>query len=123
MTIRQFTPLAEKAFNLRAADIGRPLSNIKHNLAFPGLGPFLAEVIDTVSVREQETQDRDGHWFLLRARPYLTQDNKIDGAVVMLVDINALKKSEEQIKETRDYTAAIVESVPPCWSWTRTCAC
>lgn len=41
----------------------------------------------------------------------MTQDNKIDGAVLVLVDIDALKQSEEQAKAARDYNEAIVRTV------------
>ena len=113
LTIRRFTPQAEKLFNLLATDVGRPLGGIKHNLDFPDLEQFIAEVIDTVSVREREVQDKDGHWYVLRVRPYLTLDNKIDGAVLMLVDINALKQTEQEISRARDFAQAVIESVPP----------
>jgi len=52
-------------------------------------------VIDTVRVKELEVQDGDGRWFALRLRPYRTIDNRIDGAVLMLVDIDAIKRNQE----------------------------
>src|SRR5438552_16272864 len=111
LTIRRFTPLAEKELNLLATDIGQPISRIKTNLDFPGLEALIAEVIETASVRQTELQDKTGHWYSLRVRPYLTIDNKVDGAVLVLVDIDALKRSEAQIKEARDYATSIVETV------------
>src|SRR5439155_10308475 len=113
LTVRRFTPTAGKIFNLLAGDVGRPLFGIKHRLDFPELEKFIAEVIDTMSVREREVQDKDGRWYSMRALPYLTLENKIDGAVVMLVDIDKLKRREQQIRDAHDYAAAIVESVPP----------
>ncbi len=101
LTIRRFSPLAEKAFNLRASDVGRPIGNLKHDIDFPGLEPFLAQVIDTAHSEEREVQDRQGRWYLLRARPYLTLDNKIDGVTLVLVDINALKLSERAAETAR----------------------
>lgn len=112
LKIRRITPLAEKTFNLLASDLGRPLSDIRHNLAFPGLADFIAESIRTVSVREQEMQDAAGNWHVLRVRPYVTLDNKVDGAVVVLVDINVLKAAEQKIREARDFAEAIIDSVP-----------
>ncbi|MGA2657014.1 MAG: PAS domain-containing protein [Verrucomicrobiota bacterium] len=73
---------AEKVFNLLAGDAGRPLSDIRHNLAFSGLEQFIAEAIGTISAQEREVQDTAGNWYVLRVRPYLTLDNKIDGAVL-----------------------------------------
>lgn len=106
LTVRWFTPLAERVFNLLSSDVGRPLSAIRHNLSFPELEKLLSEVIDTVSMREIEIQDRDGHWYLLRARPYMTLDKKIDGAVLVLTDIDEVKRAEE----ARAQLAAIVDS-------------
>src|SRR5262249_42953716 len=71
----------------------------------------IAEVIDTLTVKELEVQDREGHWYSLRVRPYVTEDNKIDGAALVAVDIDMLKRSLEQLKQARDYAEAIVETV------------
>ncbi|HJP90427.1 MAG TPA: chemotaxis protein CheB [Pyrinomonadaceae bacterium] len=106
LTVRSFTPAAEKVFNLLASDVGRPLSAIRHNLSFPELEKLLSEVIDTVSMRELEVQDRDDRWYLLRVRPYMTVDKKIDGAVLVLTDIDEVKRAEE----ARAQLAAIVDS-------------
>ncbi|HLA75704.1 MAG TPA: EAL domain-containing protein [Gammaproteobacteria bacterium] len=112
LTIRRFTPLAEKAFNLLASDVGRSLSGIRHNLDCPDLEQFVTQVIDTVSVREREVRDQHGHWFALRAHPYLTPDKKIDGAVLVLVDIDVLKKAEREIMQARDYAEATLRTAP-----------
>lgn len=55
------------------------------------------EVIDSVSVRELEVRARNGRWYSLRVRPYRTMDNKIDGAVITLIDIQDLKQVQEQL--------------------------
>src|SRR6185369_1423159 len=64
----------------------------------------------TVSIREREVQDKDGRWYELRARPYVTLDNKVDGVVLMLVDIHALKQGELKIKHARDYAEATLRT-------------
>ena len=97
LRIRRFTPLAEKQFNLIASDVGRPISDIKLNIEVGDLTQILTEVIDSVSVREMEVQDSRGHWFQLRVRPYKTFDNQIDGAVIMLIDVDAFKRTQEAI--------------------------
>jgi two-component system CheB/CheR fusion protein len=98
LRIRRFTPVAEKLFNLIATDIGRPISDIKLNLDVSDLTHLLTEVIDTVTIKELEVQDRQGRWYLLRIRPYRTMENRIDGAVIVLVDIDALKKNQEVLE-------------------------
>ena len=111
LQIRQFTPAVEGIFNLISTDIGRPLSDITHNLNVPNLEQQILEVIRTLNLKAHEIQDRDGRWYDLRIRPYRTIDNKIDGAVLVLVDINDLKRSTAQLMEVRDYAEAIVETV------------
>ncbi|MDZ8053514.1 MAG: chemotaxis protein CheB [Aulosira sp. ZfuVER01] len=109
--IRRFTPVAGRIFNLIATDVGRPLSDINHNLNIPDLEQQILEVIGTLSFKTQEVQDSESHWYDLRIRPYRTIDNKIDGAVVVLVDIDELKRSAEQLRASRDYAEAIVDTV------------
>lgn len=92
LRIRRFTPLAEKVFNLIPTDMGRPISDIKSNLRVADLVALIVAVIDTLTPHEAEVQDQAGHWFLLRIRPYITLDNKIDGASVVLLDIDSIKR-------------------------------
>ncbi len=97
LRIRRFTPLAEKLFNLIASDVGRPISDIKLKFEVGDLPKILEEVIDTVAVKELEVRDPEGRWYQLRVRPYKTFENQIDGAVIMLIDIDTLKKNQEAI--------------------------
>ena len=53
---------------------------------------MIAGVIDTLTPYEGEVRDKDGHWYVLRVRPYVTLDGKIDGASVVLVDIDSIKR-------------------------------
>jgi PAS domain S-box-containing protein len=108
LRIRRFTPAAEKLLNLIPTDVGRPIGDLKLNLDCPDLERLIAEVIDTVSVREIETRDGAGRWHSLRVRPYKTLENKIDGAVVAIVDVDALKVTEQEIVAARDYAEAII---------------
>ncbi len=111
LRIRRFTPFAQQILHLIPTDIGRPLGDINHTLNVPDLEARILTVINTLNSAEQEVQDRDGHWYDLRIRPYRTIDNKIDGAMVMLVDIDALKRGMAQIEYSRNYAQAIVETV------------
>ena len=85
--------------------MGRPLADIKLNLDnLPDLEPLLAEVLDTVSTKECDVCDKHGRWYSLRLHPYKTLDNKIDGVVVVLVDVDAMKRAHA-------YTESIVATV------------
>jgi two-component system CheB/CheR fusion protein len=108
LRIRRITPTAQRVLNLIPADVGRPLSNIKTNLNVAGLEGLLTGVIDRITPVEAEVQDVQGRWYSMRLRPYRTQDNKIEGAVMVLVDIDAIKRSEEPQAVWR----ALVEPIP-----------
>ncbi|PZO42542.1 MAG: histidine kinase, partial [Shackletoniella antarctica] len=111
LSIRRFTPTAAALFNLISTDIGRPLSDINHRLIMSDLESQIVAVISTLNQHSQEVQDQDGRWYDLRIRPYRTLDDRIDGAVLVLVDVDVLKRSTEQLRQARDYAEAIVEMV------------
>src|SRR5262249_22894057 len=98
LRVRRFTPPAEKLFNLIPTDLGRPISDIKPNLQVEDLSGLIASVIDSLTPLEAEVQDREGHWHSLRIRPYVTLDSKIDGASVVLLDIDSIKRALEQLR-------------------------
>jgi two-component system CheB/CheR fusion protein len=93
--LRRFTSAAENILSLTSADLNRPIRNATLGLAIPDLDARLADVIDSLQVVEREVQDAHGRWHLLRIRPYKTLENLIDGAIVMLVDIDALRRAHE----------------------------
>jgi two-component system, chemotaxis family, CheB/CheR fusion protein len=92
LRIRRFTPMAEKVLNLIPTDIGRPFSQISPNIEYPGLQNLIRESIDSITPLECEVHDKQGHWYSLRIRPYKTPDNRIDGAVIALFDIEPPKQ-------------------------------
>jgi two-component system CheB/CheR fusion protein len=92
LRIRRFTPPAERVLNLMARDVGRPIGDVRLRIHTPDLERLVAEVIDTTEAREIEVQSREGTWYSLRIRPCRNADNKIDGAVVALVDIDRLRR-------------------------------
>jgi len=96
-----------KQFHLHLSDLGRPIHAIRHNLDLPDLDTVIEGVIKHVREYEREVQAKDGRWYSLRLRPYLTLDNKVDGAVLVLVDIDASKRSEQEVLSVRDFAEAV----------------
>jgi two-component system CheB/CheR fusion protein len=91
MRIRRFNPSAQRMLNLIPTDLGRPISDIKHTLHLDNLEDVIGEVLETLEVREVEAQDRGGRWQSVRIRPYKTTDNKIDGAVLVVVAVDEFR--------------------------------
>ncbi|MEG4574625.1 CheR family methyltransferase [Microcoleus sp. N3A4] len=111
LQIRRFTPTAQGIFNLIPTDIGRPFSDIRSTLDVPDLEQMILEVIDTLQTQEREVQTLSGSWYNLRIRPYRTTENMIDGVVMVLIDIDGLKRSARTLEEARNYAETIVETV------------
>jgi len=110
LRIRRLTPAAQRAFNLLPTDVGRSLDHIKFSLAVDDIGGVVDQVISSVQPWEREAVDRDNRWWLLRVLPFRTADNRIDGATIVAVDIDQVRRSHEVI-EARDNALAIVQAV------------
>ena len=111
LRIRRFTAGAERMMNVIAADVGRPIGDIKANIDVPDLQEIITRVIATLKGAEREMRDLRGCWYLMHVRPYRTADNRIDGAVIIYYDIDARKRAAEQSEALRRYAEAIVETV------------
>jgi two-component system, chemotaxis family, CheB/CheR fusion protein len=93
LRLRRFTPAAEKLFGLIPADVGRPLGDLRSSFDTSTLEADVLGTIDTMQAKEREVVDREGRFYMLQIRPYRTRENKIDGAVVVLFDVDGLKRA------------------------------
>ncbi|TXK27244.1 PAS domain S-box protein [Pontibacter qinzhouensis] len=91
LIIRKYTPAAARLINLIESDIGRSISQIPDNLQYNSLIEDIKTVILKTSTIEKEVQDKQGLWYQMRILPYITQDRKIDGAIIIFIHINELK--------------------------------
>ena len=118
LTVRHFTPQAEKQFALQAADLGRPIRHIQHNLAFGDptergvdLEALGTEVISNVREQEHQVHDKSGRSLSLSIRPYITLENKVDGVVLVLVDITDRRRAEEAAAHLAAIVAASDDAI------------
>jgi len=96
--IRRFTPAATMLFNLIPADGGRPLSDISPKFTDPDLLPDVAAVLGKFTPIEREVQTQDGRWYLRRALPYRTDDNRIVGVVVTFSEVTERKRAAQELQ-------------------------
>jgi two-component system CheB/CheR fusion protein len=104
--------MAEKVLNLIPGDVDRAIGHINPNIDAPNLEQLIVECMETVSAVEREVQDREGRWYSLRIRPYKSLDNKIDGAVLALIDVNVLKQSEQRVAAAQQFADLVIETSP-----------
>jgi two-component system CheB/CheR fusion protein len=87
LTIRRFTPKAQKFLGLIPGDVGRPLSNLNPTIEIADLQAMVLKVMADFHSLERELTDRMGVHYQFKILPYRTIENKIDGAVITIVDI------------------------------------
>jgi two-component system CheB/CheR fusion protein len=111
MQIRRLTPAANKLVKVVPSDIGRPIGDLKLNIDLPTLESVIAKVLETLQPWEREVQDLEGCWHSLNILPYRTQDDKIDGVVLALYNIHAMKEANEQLKKSAEFFRGIINTV------------
>jgi len=104
-------PTAEAVFKVLPSDIGRPITDIRPDLNVD-LKPLLTTVLRDVVNLEREAKDQQGHWYRLQIRPYKTLDDRIDGAVLILMDIDVIKKRNQELMLAAEFTKSIIDTMP-----------
>jgi two-component system CheB/CheR fusion protein len=99
LRIRRATPAAARLFNILPVDIGRPIGNLRLGFDLPDIEALIARSIDDVKVQDRQVRDRDGRHHLLRIHPYRTSENKIDGAIVVLLDVEEVTSQAERLAQ------------------------
>jgi PAS domain S-box-containing protein len=90
--------------NLIASDVGRSITDLQPQMELPDLRPLLRDAMEGGDRKPRDIRDAHGHWYSLRILPSVGPIGKIDGAVLMLIDVDAAKRG-------LDFAEAIVETV------------
>jgi two-component system, chemotaxis family, CheB/CheR fusion protein len=98
LRIRRVTPLAQRAFNILPGDVGRPIGDINLKLAVGDFPRSLRAAVTEGIDQESEVRSPDGRRYLLRVCPYRTQAHKIEGATVVLIDIDTLAQTQDNLR-------------------------
>lgn len=98
--IRMFTPAISSAFNVMPQDIGRPIDHIAYKLDNPGLLSEVASVLKKEKSISVEVKARGGRVFLQQIQPYRLDDGSVDGIVLTLTDVTALREAEAMVSLT-----------------------
>jgi two-component system CheB/CheR fusion protein len=117
LAVRRFSPQAQKQFDLLPTDVGRPIGHLRHHLVQDStnqpvdLERLAADVVGSLTELDQQVRDISGRWFSLRIRPYLTLDNRVDGAALVWFDVDALKRTETTALAARDFAENTIATV------------
>ena len=109
--IRFFTPSAASRFNLISSDVGRPLADFANPFTDLDLIDDARAVLGNLATIRREVRSASGVWYTYRTSPYRTQDNRIEGVVISLSEISAIKAVEQEFQAARAYAEAIINTV------------
>lgn len=112
LCIKRLTSRAQAVFNLSAADIGRPLSEIADRLAGEEIVADARKVLEELTPRERELPLAEEKWFLARLAPYRTSDNRVEGVVATSIDITDRKRVEKELASHVQRFDTIMGAVP-----------
>jgi two-component system CheB/CheR fusion protein len=104
LRIRRFTRAIEPMLNLVPSDVGRPITDFRPQVELPDLRQLLLDAMDSGIRTPRDIRDSHGRWYSLRVLPSAGPDGKTDGAVLVLIDVDAAKRG-------LDFAEAIVETV------------
>jgi two-component system, chemotaxis family, CheB/CheR fusion protein len=102
LRIRRFTGLATRVLNVVPTDVGRSILDIRWKIDVPDLERVLLGVIGTLTPWQRDVPDEEGHWYSVRVLPYRSIDNKIDGAVMAFIDVDARRQLENAVRRRSD---------------------
>ncbi len=111
LCIRHMSPMAETTFNVVPSQVGQSITDVQTDFDVD-LKPLLKAVIGDVVNVDREIRDHQGCWYRLQIRPHKTLDGRVDGAVMILVDIDAVKRCNRELIDAVELTNSIIETVP-----------
>jgi two-component system CheB/CheR fusion protein len=102
LRIRRFTGSANRVLNVVPTDVGRSILDIRWKIELKDVDQVLLGVMRTRTPWECDVQDHDGHWYSIRVLPYRSIDDRIDGAVMAFIDIDARRQLENEVRLRSD---------------------
>jgi two-component system CheB/CheR fusion protein len=110
LRIKRFTPATARLLQLRAADVGRPMSDFAMKVSDQTLLADAASVLDTELPIECTIQGKD-QCFIRRILPYQA-DGRVEGVVVTFSDITESQRNKDALQTTKDWLTTILEALP-----------
>ena len=118
--LKLFTPRSKDLFSIQDRDVGRSIFDLVTNLNYPHLKDDLTQPVKNLATFSREVATQDGrHNYIVKIKPYLDPDNKIDGVVVSFFEITeqleqqwALKLASQQLSYRLAELEAFYERAP-----------
>lgn len=120
LNIRKFTPSITKVFEIEEQDEGRSIAKFSSFFTEDVRSDLLDKCKTALSEFksfEFQLEDTSANYYLVRVGPFVTKRKQISGVVITFVNINDLKKKEQDLElRTRELTMA--QNIARLGSWT-----
>ena len=98
--IRKYTGDADEIFDILPQDISRPITHINSRLTNIDLVAKIEKVKKTGKLVEEDIEIQNGINFLLKIHPYLNDTGKIEGTILVFINIDVLRKTQEAYRKS-----------------------
>jgi two-component system, chemotaxis family, CheB/CheR fusion protein len=102
LRIKLFTERLTDLFSVTPADAGRPITDFSHQLEYDDFVKDMRAVLNDLTPIHREVRSQDGSWFDVRMRPYRTAGKKIDGVVIIFVDVTERLRNEQMLRDSEE---------------------
>jgi signal transduction histidine kinase/chemotaxis methyl-accepting protein methylase len=111
LRVKRYTAATRNVLNLLPGDVGRPFKDLTRRFIDPDLLDDAKDVLSTLRPVEKEVRSAAGGWYLRRLLPYRAAQGTIEGVVVTLTDVTALKEARADLERRVQQRTAELESV------------
>lgn len=110
--IRRWNGRAQQMLGLAPGDAGRRLGGVKTHLESAHPERLVEQCLAGRQLVEQEACGSDGRWYRLRVHPYRTAENRPDGVVLTVEDIDALRTAQRRLAAAEQGWREMREAAP-----------
>jgi two-component system, chemotaxis family, CheB/CheR fusion protein len=121
LCIKRFTDRVTELFSLTQADVGRPITDLTHQLVYEDFARDARTLLSDLAPVRREVRSQKDCWYDVRMRPYRTVDGRIDGVVITFVDITERRRMEDALRDSehqlRQQKRLVEMSREPIYIW------
>ena len=106
LRLKRFTTAASHLLKLLPPDIGRPIDRMAANVVNVDMARDARAVLKDQQSIEKDVTAQDGKHYIVRVLPYRSVGDIVEGVVITLSDVTALKKTEQELIAARERVSA-----------------
>ncbi len=112
LRIRKYTPPVTSYFNIIKTDIGRPITDLSHQLAYAEFMDDIRLVAEKKQQVDEEIHTESGGWVFVRISPYESTGRLSGGIVITLVDVSSRRRAHDALSRNHELMMRILETNP-----------